>query len=851
MDGKPEPEGSPANKDQPIDQARLDHGQSANAPAAQADRGPRHGLEPPAPEPRRRRYLLRWLGLPLLTVVAATATGIGVAASIHMPEIDKALEDFVPKLVTHLQDRGGQTFRSYSRENRILLKEGEIPPLLHDATVAVEDANFYRHGGIDLKGVARALLKNYITGKRTEGASTITMQLARELFYTRERTWKRKIEESFTAVHLEKQFSKQQILTMYVNLINYGHGNYSVEAAAQAYFNKTVADLTLAEAATLAGIPQRPASHSPYNNKERTKKRRNVVLKRMLDEGYIDSQQYQEAIIQPILTAQRQRERQIGPYYAEEIRRYLAKTYGTDILYDRGLEVQTTLDRGIQRAAEYAVRQGLQKLDQRKGWRGPIDHLEPGEEAIEDLALPSWKSDEELIPGHWYRGIVLTSGAKTAQVKIAGKVFELIPKGFRWTRKKRPKDLLKPADVAWFYFSPQADEELPLRLMLTQEPELEAAVVVLESATGAVRAMIGGWDYQRNEFNRATQARRQVGSAFKPFVYGAALENGFTAADTIFDGPVLFPGATEDDSYSPRNNKRKYHGIITLRRALERSVNVSAVKLLDLVGAQQVVDFARRCGMQSNLPPYPSLALGAADLTPLELAAAYAAIVNHGVFVEPYLIERILSRDGRVIEEHPPQAQKAMEPEVAYVLTRMLKGVVDHGTGHALANFDIDLGGKTGTTDRYSDAWFAGFTPRYTIVSWVGYDKNSSIGRGMTGAAAALPIWKLLIERGLEDGWLGSGETFRRPPGLVEVEIEPATGLRWSPEAEAKRKEIFVEGTEPERAYSEQWQRIMLLPWYQQEAYYLPKEGERMPSQIKDWTAVQDSWKTKDRGPRG
>jgi len=354
--------------------------------------------------------------------------------------------------------------------------------------------------------------------------------------------------------------------------------------------------------------------------------------------------------------------------------------------------------------------------------------------------------------------------------------------------------------------------------------------VVLESATGAIRAMVGGWDFVRNQFNRVTQAHRQVGSAFKPFVYGAALEMGFTPADTVFDAPTAFLGADAQLSYVPRNYYRQYYGILTLRRALELSINVASVKLLDMIGVDRVIDFARRCGIESDLPPYPSLALGTADLTPLEMASAYSAIANHGTRVDPYLIERVAAADGRQLERHQTNTHAAMDPRAAYVLTQMLAGVVDRGTGVKLAALDLDLAGKTGTTDDYSDAWFIGFSPRYTMLSWVGYDVKRSIGRKMTGAEAALPIWKSLAEAGIADGWLTAGDRFTPPAGVVNRPVEYLTGLLPGPGEERVIDETFVAGTEPAQQYEPRWALIMSLPWYQQRPFYIPKEGEKMPS---------------------
>lgn len=829
------------------DDSKSPSGPKAEAPFSASDpmqtafgATPPAADEPPKGRRRKRRYLVVY---PLITAVLAAVTGIVVAASIRRPQVD-TLDDFVPKLITQLYDQRGSTIATYSREKRILLEDGDVPKVLWDAITAVEDANFEDHGGIDLKGILRAVVTNLRHGSIEEGASTITMQLARDLFaLTRQQNYKRKIEEAFLAVELEKKFSKQQIITMYCNMVNLSQGNYGMEAAARNYFNKTVQDLTLAEAATLAGIPQRPTHHNPYARPEAVQARRDVVLGRMLAEEFITQEEHDLAVAETLVVVEPKKERTLGLYFSEEVRRYLITTYGETELYDRGLQVHTTLDRDIQRAAETALREELLRLEHTRGWRGAIDRVE--EDDLENHELPSWRSlpdlDQELIPGEWFRGLVLESNKKKAVVKVGDQRFDLLPSGFKWTRKQQATSLLKPGDVAWFRLQLDEGEEAP-RLVLEQEPEMQAASLVLESSTGAVRAMVGGWSYENNEFNRATQAQRQAGSVFKPFVFGAALEIGFTAADTLFDGPVVLPGADNKDSYSPRNYYRKYKGIMTLRHALEDSVNVPAVKLLDMVGVEQVIDFAKRCGIRSDLPPYPSLALGAADLVPLEVAAAYASIVNQGVYVEPYLIEKIESRNGRTIEEHQPQAHKAMSPGVAYILNSMLQGVATRGTASRLARVDVPTGGKTGTTNAFTDAWFVGFTPRYTVLTWVGYDKKRFLGRGWTGAHAALPIWEATVRQGLEDGWLSPDERFQVPPGIIERQVEASTGLLPGPGADQITTEVFIEGTEPVQRFDREWARVMRLPWYLQEPFYLPKEGERMPNQVSDWTPIVEGW---------
>ncbi len=833
----------------------------------QYDPLPERSPAPPAPNPyeppppkkpptARRRRIVRWMVIPAVTLAAAVTCGVVVGAMIKRPEVG-SLKDFEHRLVTQLYDQGGEVFRTYKTENRILIDENEMPQLLKNAITSAEDANFYQHGGIDLKGVFRAAYKNLRAGQTEEGASTLTMQVARQIFLHRRREWTRKIEEAFLAVELEKRYSKDQIITLWANLQNLGHGNYGMEAAAQDYFGKSVRDLTIAEAATLAGIPNRPSYFTIRTRPDAVKDRRNYVLGRMLEDGHITAEEHAAAAAEPVLSVPRRRERELGPYFAEEVRRYLKSAYGDAALYDRGLQVRTTLDRQIQLAAEDALRQGLLRIDHRKGWRGAKEHFE--DEGLDEKQLPSW-TGQEIKPGEWYEGIVLESGRQTARVKIEAEIHELDARGIKWTGRTRPDRLLKRGDVAWFRFEGGETEDGETEagepwLVVEQEPELEGAVLVLESATGAIRAMIGGWDFGRNEFNRATQAYRQVGSAFKPFVYGAALENGFTAADTLFDGPAVFLGADNEESYSPRNYYRKYYGVTTLRRALEGSYNVTAVKLLDLVGIDRVVDFSQRCGIRSALPPYPSLALGSADLTPLEMTAAYAAIVNKGIYVEPYLIENIMTSTGRMLQQHMPQAHQAMDPRHAYVLTRILRGVAIQGTAasgaYGLSKIEIDVGGKTGTTNAYTDAWFVGFTPEYTLLSWVGYDKKRTIGRNMTGAAAALPIWSTLLKRGIEEGWIHPEKTFEKPPGIVEREIEPATGLLAAPGAERVVEEVFVEGNEPEKTFDDHWARIIALPWYLQEPFYLPKEGEKMPGDINDWTAVREVWVNKSKKDKG
>jgi penicillin-binding protein 1A len=807
---------------------------------------PSRGASRARPRPIPRRSLLRFVWPLLGATVLGVLGGVAVAAAIHMPRVDQ-LAEFRPGLVTQLYDKDGHAYRSFARERRVMLKESEIPAVIQQAVLASEDSNFFQHGGVDPLGIVRASMTDVRKGRVVQGASTITMQLARTVFLSRQRTWHRKVEEALLAVELEKTYSKQQILTLYLNLLNLGHGNYGVEAASRFYFNKPAKDLTVAEAATLAGIIPAPSRYSPYNTPDLVVHQRDRVLRRMLDERYVTPAQYQTALAQPLIVATQQAQEALAPYFAEDVRKYLEATYGATELYGSGLQVHTTLDPAIQEAAKRAVQAELVKLDHRRGFRGPIGTIQEAD--IETQELPTW-SRQTPAPSRWVQGLVLESSRTAAKVKIGTQVYTLDRKGIAWTGKSSLSELLKRGDVAWFRLDvpePEGKDKdknkdkekkvaaaggtaaaAPLQLYLEQEPRMEAAAVVLESRTGAIRAMVGGWSFERNKFNRITQARRQVGSAFKPFVYGAAIESGWTPADTLLDAPTSFLGADGKLSYRPENYYHKHYGIVTLRRALEQSINVPAVKLFDLLGAKRVLDFAHRCGIQSPLPPYPSVALGSADLLPIELAGAYAAIANQGTHVEPYLIDRIATADGQVLEQHFPAARTSTTPPVAYVLAHMMEGVVDHGTAFALKDLDIDIAGKTGTTDDFTDAWFVGFTPRYTILTWVGYDVKKSLGQGMSGAVAAVPMWKQIAESGLATGWLAKGGRFTVPPGVVLKDVEYYTGLLSDAGSYRTQKEAFVAGTEPDRQYNNRWSTITTLPWYQQRAFYIPKQGERM-----------------------
>ncbi len=793
------------------------------------------------------------------TPVVGVLLGIGVAAAIDLPQVE-SIAGRTPSQITRLSDRKGTVFRSYSVENRILLDEGEVPEIFEQVLLAAEDRSFYTHGGFDLIGVFRATLQNLRRRERFSGASTITMQVARMLFLDRAKVWRRKIRETLLAIELEKKLSKQQILTLYCNLTYFGHGNYGPEAAARYYFGKPAAELDHAEAATLVAIIPSPSVWTPYLRPEVVRTRRNAIVRMLADRNVISSEEAEEYVARPLGVVIHREERPVGPYFAETVRLALYRSFGQKGVYERGLGVETTLDQQMQRAAEDALRRGLVRIDRYRGWAGApanIGDLEPESEELAESfggALAEWAGFEPE-PGAWAPGVVLRRERRGALVRIGDHEFPLEPEGWEWTRRDEPP--LRRGDVAWFELratntavggaADQENGEAPaFSLELVREPEIEGAVLLLESASGAVRAMTGGWSYSRSEFNRALQAKRQVGSLFKPLVFGAAFENGFTPADTMFDAPAVFLGADNQPSYSPRNFYRKYLGILTLRKALEKSINVTSVKLQDVVGVDRVIDFAYRSGVRSPLPPYPSLALGAADLTVLEVATAYATMANLGVHVEPYFVERVATRDGRVLESHTPQAATAIAPEVAYLLTHVLSGVIERGTGQAAKSLGLAaVAGKTGTTDSFTDAWFAGYTPKYTLVVWVGYDQQRRIGRNMTGAVAALPIWVDILDQGIQDGWIDPSLTFTRPHKVGLLPIEYHSGLLPSrrPARQEIIEEAFIDGTEPVLSFDPSTRPVYDLPWYQQRALYgEPKAGENMPADFDDWSLIEKSW---------
>jgi len=790
---------------------------------------------------------------PLLMKVAAVAAA-GVAAGavvgwilaqfVHLPQVDE-LATFRPAVTTEVIGPDGQKLASYAIEQRIELTADQIPEHLKLAIVAIEDAEFFDHGGVDPKAIVRAaavILRNLVSGRDrviTQGGSTLTQQLALNLFLERENTLQRKIKEALLAIDIEKRYTKEQILTFYANQIFFGHGAYGVEAAARLYFAKPALELTLPEAALLAGIiPSANNLYNPFTRPEAALQRRNKVLDRMRELGFIDRQEHAAAVATPLNVGLHREYIANGAYFLEMVRKEVGERYGTSELYTGGLRVHVTMDPELQAIAERVVRRGLVNLEKRvAGYRTPPNVVDQGlAESPDAYRDPSW-SHLELQPSAIVRAVVQRVSSDRAALRVAGRQATLDLAGARWTGTSSLIRILRPGSLVLVGLPEElpADPAAPIPVELLQEPKVEGALVAMDNSTGAILAMVGGFDFERSEFNRAVQSTLQCGSAFKPFVYLTAFEQGFTPADTIFDAPFLLPDSTGQLAYCPRNYYNRYYGVTTLRRALEHSYNASAVKLQQLVGGDAVVAMAKRFGVSTELHPFPSLALGALEVRLVDLVRAYAGIANLGEVPEPYAITAVYDRDGRQVERFFPRSQRAISAPAAYLALSVLEGVIDRGTGVSAQAIEANLAGKTGTTDKFSDAWFVGFTPRLTVGVWVGRDLKQPIGRNMTGAVAAQPLWNDFIKAYLATVDAGARtETFPIPSGIVFTPVDYATGesaIPPCPNHGAVVLEAFLDSTEP--APSECGARpanLTEMPWPFQLAFYTPRPGEPMPS---------------------
>jgi penicillin-binding protein 1A len=785
---------------------------------------------------QRRRRKSRWLIWLTVAFLAFLSVGVGVSLGFFLvsdqglPQIS-SLEDQKPSIITKIRCESGEVIGEFAQEKRIILGLDQIPPHMIHAIISVEDAHFYTHPGVDVLGILRAALENLKAGRVVQGGSTLTQQLAKLLFLTPERSLSRKIKEAILALQIERRYSKDEILEFYCNQIYMGHNRYGLEAASLFYFGKHIRDVNLEEAAMLAGIPQWPSIYSPFKDMEAAVRRRNHVLDRMAEEGYISVAQAEEAKNKPITLNRGERDTVfVAPYFVEEVRQYLEKNFGAKGLYRDGLDVYTTLDLSLQKNAEKALRKGLTTLDKRQGFRKiERNALDEGATDLQQFWLDEW--NRPLAEGDIANGVVLKVDAKSATVKIANTISTVRQPAIEWTNRSRLDTVFRVGTIAPFEIRRMDKNKGEMQLFLEQEPIVEGSMVVVDQKTGAIKAMVGGYSFERSRFNRSVQALRQTGSAFKPFVYAAAFANGFTPADTLFDEPIsIVVDSRTGEVYAPENYDKEYHGLTTLRVALEKSRNTIAVMLLQKVGYHTVIDFARRCGISEDLKAYPSLALGAFETTLLELTSAYGVFGNGGTRVEPFFIHYIKDRDGDVIMRNQPIARQVITKETAYLITSVLEGVVKRGTAVAARNLPWTLAGKTGTTDDYADAWFIGYSPTFCAGVWVGFDIKKTLGDKEVGARAALPIWIDYVEGALEGQ---PNEPFPKPDDIIVVPIDAQSGLLAGPNCGRVIEESFIRGTEPITYCSESAHTALSQP------YYMQRQGAAAPPEQPADTSTQ------------
>jgi penicillin-binding protein 1A len=746
----------------------------------------------------------------LVGVLAAGTAGVlWYVWSSNLPLIS-SLREYNPPIITEIYSSDGEVIGRFWDEKRIVISLAEIPRHLIHAFIAAEDARFYEHEGVDIPSIARAFFKNLIARRIEQGGSTITQQVTKSLLLKNpEKTYRRKVREATLSLQIEKAFSKERILYLYLNQIYLGHGAYGVEAAARTYFGKRASEVNLAESAMLAGMTQAPSKYSLLSHFNRAKARQKYVLQRMREEGYITPEQEQEAFKADISVSQdAENPFNTAPYFTEQVRRYLEEKYGRELLYGGGLRVYTTVNVAMQQAAQEALMKGLLELDKREGYRGPIKHLKA--EEVQTFKLEAQVQFEKDPPevGDVLQGLVEEVDNKKNQIIVSlGKARGILPLSeMKWARKPdpevpyyttgvtRPGDVLRVGDVVLLRIQETAVAPNPWQVSLEQTPEVQGAVYCMESQNGRVRAMVGGRDFKVSQFNRAVQARRQPGSAFKPIIYAAALDWGMNPATIILDAPYVSTMNPEEEIWRPKNYKEKFYGPTLFRSAIIYSRNVITVKILKQIGVPYAIAYANKMGIESDLSPDLSLALGSSGLSLEEITKAYLVFANGGKRAAPIYINKIEDRNGRVIEENHAFLGEAISEETAAVMTDLLKAVIQEGTGWRAKALKRPAAGKTGTTNDLRDAWFIGFTPRLVAGVWVGYDDRRPMGKGETGSRAASPIWLYFMSEVLKDE---PAEDFQTPEGVVFAKIDAKTGLLASPYSEKTVFQAFREGQEP------------------------------------------------------
>ncbi len=678
---------------------------------------------------------LALLVLVLLAAAAGSLVGLMLVYSVHLPQIDD-LERYRPSTTTELYDVKGRVFGSFALERRVVVGYEDFSPLLRQAVISIEDKNFESHWGVNVFRVAGAIYHDLTSSSRAQGASTLTMQLARNLFLSNERTFGRKLQEAFLSIQIERAFTKQQIFTLYGNQIYLGHGVYGFEAGSEYYFSKHAKDLTLPEAALLAGLPKGPSAYSPILNPDKALRRRNLVINAMLEDGKITAEHAAEAREAPLGLQVQTDPNSVAPYFVEEVRRELDRKLGEEEVHSAGLKVYTTLDLDLQRTANRAVLNGLAAYERRHGWKGHLLNAIAGRVGLAEFKHPDWILPPQ--PGDYIHAVVTGVLPYQVTARMGDKRVVLTDADWAWTGEKSAESFLAPGDIIYVHLTaPTAGESgsSDLHGTLEQDSGAEGALLAIDNTSGDVLAMVGGRDFNLSQFNRATQAERQTGSSFKPYVYTAAVEEGVSPEERILDAPFSV------GSYTPHDYEGNYLGEISLLKAFADSRNVPALKLAERVGMKKVIDVAHQFGITSSIPAYLPVALGAVEVTLKEQVAAYAAFPNDGLRIAPRLVRKVTDADGSVLTEDKSEVTEATNEKTARTMMVFLREVTNSGTGAAAKALHHELGGKTGTTSDFTDAWFVGFSPSVTCGVWVGYDNRQSLGDKETGAKAALPIW--------------------------------------------------------------------------------------------------------------
>ncbi|MBC8286149.1 MAG: PBP1A family penicillin-binding protein [Nitrospinae bacterium] len=756
-------------------------------------------------------FLITFYSLTLFSLVAGFigAGFIYFHYSKDLPDV-RELRNYHPSTITQIYSSGDEKIAEFYIEKRIMIPLEDIPLALKQAALAVEDSNFYYHFGIDPKAIFRAFITNLKAGYVVEGGSTITQQLSKTLFLSRERTLPRKIKEAILAVRLELVFTKDEILEMYLNQIYYGHGSYGVEAASRTYFGKGVADTSIAECALLASLPKAPNHYSPYKDPERARKRRNHTIRRMAYLSFITKEESKLAMEEEFHLGEVTDMLNRAPYFVEHIRQFLEEKFGSSKLYRGGLKVYTTLDIDLQESAQNAVIENLRVADKRYGYRGPLGtlYLSNGEVANQEalIKMNSFEEGESITEGKIIKGVVWSVGNKQAEVLLGPDqgTIDILDMNWarppntrldgKWARIKNPGEALAPGDLIWV--KPLRLKDGGWELALEQEPKVEGSLVSLDPKTGQLKAMVGGYDFSKSQFNRAVQAIRQPGSAFKPIIYAAAIQEGYSPSSIIIDSPIIFKEKEDAfDRWKPVNFEEKFYGPTSLRTALTHSRNVVTVKLMQSIGIKGTINLAKSLGISSNMEKNLSISLGSSGLTLFELTSAYSAFANNGTLIKPSAIRNIQNRKGEVLYTSTPEITQPISPDVAYIITSLLQSVVEHGTGKKVKSLNRPVAGKTGTTNNYVDAWFMGYTPELVTGVWVGKDKDEPLGKNETGSRTAIPIWLQFMQEALVNKPIIN---FQAPRNIQYLRIQPETGEPASFNEPNSEFEIFSQDHLPE-----------------------------------------------------